>query len=170
MKLESLQPAIRVVMMPRDANYLGTIFGGVILSSLDLAGAVEAHQHSDKKLVTAAMREVKFIAPVLVGDLVSFYTETVKIGNTSITVRVTVEARRAEAPHENVRVTQAEVVYVAIDAAGKPARVQSRCSGSSQIGYLGMAKCPNVQAQRPQRNRRTADLRRRPKLKLGSAA
>jgi acyl-CoA hydrolase len=79
-----LQPAIRVVMMPRDANYLGTIFGGVILSSLDLAGAVEAHQHSDRRLVTAAMHEVKFIAPVFVGDLVSFYTETVKIGRTSI--------------------------------------------------------------------------------------
>jgi acyl-CoA thioesterase YciA len=120
----SLQPAIRVVMMPRDANYLGTIFGGVILSSLDLAGAVEAHQHSDRKLVTAAMREVKFIAPVFVGDLVSFYTETIKIGSTSITVRVTVEATRALPPHETARVTQAEVVYVAIDEAGRPVPVQ----------------------------------------------
>jgi acyl-CoA thioesterase YciA len=123
-KTGSLQPAIRVVMMPRDANYLGTIFGGVILSSLDLAGAVEAHQHSDRKLVTTAMHEVKFIAPVFVGDLVSFYTETVKIGNSSITVRVTVEATRALAPHETVRVTQAEVVYVAIDEAGKPVPVR----------------------------------------------
>ena len=119
-----LQPAIRVVMMPRDANYLGTIFGGVILSSLDLAGAVQAHQHSDMKLVTAAMHEVKFIAPVFVGDLVSFYTETIKIGHTSITVRVTVEATRALAPHETARVTQAEVVYVAIDEAGKPVPVK----------------------------------------------
>ncbi len=119
-----LQPAIRVVMMPRDSNYLGTIFGGVILSSLDLAGAVEAHQHSDRNMVTAAMREVKFIAPVFVGDLVSFYTETTKIGHTSITVRVTVEATRARAPHETARVTQAEVVYVAIDDAGKPVPVQ----------------------------------------------
>ena len=120
-----LQPAIRVVMMPRDANYLGTIFGGVILSSLDLAGAVEAGQRSDRKLVTAAMHEVKFIAPVFVGDLVSFYTETIKIGSTSITVRVTVEATRALAPHETARVTQADVVYVAIDEGGKPVRVQS---------------------------------------------
>jgi acyl-CoA thioesterase YciA len=123
-KAGSLQPAIRVVMMPRDANYLGTIFGGVILSSLDLAGAVEAHQHSDRKLVTAAMHEVKFIAPVFVGDLVSFYTETVKIGNSSLTVRVTVEATRALAPHETVRVTRADVVYVAIDEAGRPVPVQ----------------------------------------------
>jgi acyl-CoA thioesterase YciA len=120
-----LQPAIRVVMMPRDANYLGTIFGGVILSSLDLAGAVAAQQHTDEKLVTVAMHEVTFIAPVFVGDLVSFYTETVKIGCTSITIRVTVEAMRAQVPHETVRVTQAEVVYVAIDAVGKPVPVRS---------------------------------------------
>jgi acyl-CoA thioesterase YciA len=120
-----LQPAIRVVMMPRDANYLGTIFGGVILSSLDLAGAVAAHQHSDKNLVTTAMHEVKFIAPVFVGDLVSFYTETVKIGRTSITVRVTVEATRAQLPHETVRVTQAEVVYVAVDESGKAVSVRT---------------------------------------------
>lgn len=122
---DELQPAIRVVMMPRDANYLGTIFGGVILSSLDLAGAVEAHRHSDKKLVTAAMREVKFIAPVFVGDLVSFYAETVKTGRTSLTVRVTVEAKRAKAPHETVRVTQAEIIYVAVDEAGRPVPVRS---------------------------------------------
>ena len=114
------QPAIRIVMMPRDVNPLGTIFGGLILSYIDLAGVVDAHRHSDKMLVTAAMHEVKFIAPVFVGDLVSFYSEVTKIGNTSITVLVTVEATRASAPHVNVRVTQAEVVYVAIDEAGKP--------------------------------------------------
>jgi len=119
------QPAIRIVMMPRDVNPLGTIFGGLILSSIDLAGVVEAHRHSDRLLVTAAMHAVKFIAPVFVGDLVSFYTETVKIGHTSITIRVTVEATRATAPHAIVRVTQAEVVYVAIDGAGKPVPVQS---------------------------------------------
>lgn len=120
----NLQPAIRVVMMPRDANYLGTIFGGIILSHIDLAGAVEAQGHSDKKLVTAAMREVKFIAPVFVGDLVSFYTETVNIGTTSVTIRVTVEAKRANPPHEIVGVTQAEVVYVAVDDAGQPVPVR----------------------------------------------
>ena len=119
-----LQPAIRVVMMPRDANYLGTIFGGVILSSLDLAGAVEAHRHCEKKLVTVAMREVKFISPVFVGDLVSFYTETVKTGRTSITVRVTVEATRARPPHRTAPVTRAEVVYVAIDEAGRPVPIR----------------------------------------------
>lgn len=120
-----LQPAIRVVMMPRDTNALGTIFGGVILNHVDLAGVVEARKHSEEKLVTVAIREVKFLAPVFVGDLVSFYTETLAIGRTSITVRVTVEAKRCEAPHDTVRVTQAEVVYVAIDEQGKPMVVRS---------------------------------------------
>jgi len=119
-----LQPAIRIVMMPRDVNPLGTIFGGLILISIDLAGVVEAHRHTRRTLVTVAMHEVKFIAPVFVGDLVSFYTDLVKIGNTSITVRVTVEATRAKAPHGVVRVTQAEVVYVAIDEAGRPIPVR----------------------------------------------
>ncbi len=119
-KRDALQPAIRVVMMPRDTNPLGTIFGGLILSYIDQAGAVHARQHSSKKLVTVAMHEVKFIAPVFVGDLVSFYTETVRIGTTSITVLVTVDARRSTVPHEVIRVTQAEVVYVAVEEAGKP--------------------------------------------------
>ena len=119
----SQQPAIRVVMMPRDTNPAGTIFGGIILSYIDQAGAVEMRRHSDKKFVTVAMHEVKFIAPVFVGDLVSFYTETVKIGTTSLTVRVTVEAKRGQAPHETARVTQAEVVYVAINKAGRPVPV-----------------------------------------------
>lgn len=119
-----MQPAIRIVMMPRNVNPLGTIFGGLILSYIDLAGVVEAHRHSRKTLVTVAMHEVKFIAPVFVGDLVSFYSEIVKIGNTSITVRVTVEATHAGASSETVRVTQADVVYVAIDEAGKPVSVR----------------------------------------------
>jgi len=112
------EPAIRVVMMPRDTNPMGTIFGGMILSYIDQAGAVEARKHSEKMLVTVAMHEVKFIAPVFVGDLVSFYTETARVGTTSITIRVTVEAWRGQAPHETVRVTQAEVVYVAVDSPG----------------------------------------------------
>ena len=119
-----MQPAIRVVMMPRDTNPLGTIFGGLILSYIDQAGAVHARQISTKNLVTVAMHEVKFIAPVFVGDLVSFYAETLRIGNTSITVRVTVDARRSDAPHQTVRVTQAEVVYVAVEEPGHPVPVK----------------------------------------------
>jgi len=114
-----LQPAIRVVMMPKDTNALGTIFGGVILNHADMAGVVEAQRHTARKLVTVAMHEVKFIAPVFVGDLVSFYTETVKVGTTSVAVRVTVDAKRSTPPHQDVRVTQAEIVYVAIDENGQ---------------------------------------------------
>jgi acyl-CoA thioesterase YciA len=118
-KPSPLQPAIRVLMMPRDTSPLGTIFGGLILSYIDQAGAIHARQHTKHRLVTVAMHEVKFIAPVFVGDLVSFYVETRRIGRTSITVRVTVDARRGNAPHDTVRVTQAEVVYVAVNEAGK---------------------------------------------------
>lgn len=118
-RMPATQPAIRVVMMPRDTNPLGTIFGGIILSHIDQAGVVEAQKHTSHRLATVAMHEVKFIAPVFVGDLVSYYTETRRIGTTSITVCVTVEARRGREPHENVRVTQAEVVYVAMDSRGR---------------------------------------------------
>jgi acyl-CoA thioesterase YciA len=113
------QPAIRVVMMPKDTNPLGTIFGGTILSYIDVAAAVEARQHTKQTLATVAMHEVKFIAPVFVGDLVSFYAEKLRVGTTSMTIRVTVEASRRDPPHETVRVTQAEVVYVAIEKPGK---------------------------------------------------
>jgi acyl-CoA thioesterase YciA len=107
-------PAIRVTLLPRDTNSQGTIFGGVILSYIDMAGAIEAHRRTKvERLVTVAMREVIFHKPVFVGDLVSFYAETVRTGNTSITVRVVVEAERFNGP--SVRVTEAEVVYVAID-------------------------------------------------------
>jgi acyl-CoA thioesterase YciA len=117
-----VQPAIRVAMMPKDTNALGTIFGGIILSYIDQAGAVEAHRHVRGRLVTVAMREVVFHAPVFVGDLVSFYTETLRLGRTSITVKVTVEAERG--PHGiafgRVKVTEAEVVYVHVDKNGQP--------------------------------------------------
>jgi acyl-CoA thioesterase YciA len=119
------EPAIRVVMMPRDTNPRGTIFGGIILSYIDQAGAVEAHKTSEQNVVTVAMHAVKFIAPVFVGDLVSFYTRTLKVGNTSISVRVTVEARRGQPPHREVRVTQADVVYVAVDDQGRPVPVRN---------------------------------------------
>jgi acyl-CoA thioesterase YciA len=113
-------PAIRVAMMPKDTNYLGTIFGGIILSYIDQAGAVEGHRHSQGRLVTVAMREVEFLAPVYVGDLVSFYATTARIGNTSITVRVEVVAERQTKSHERVKVTEAEVVYVQVDEGGRP--------------------------------------------------
>lgn len=111
-------PAIRITMMPRDTNPQGTIFGGVILSYIDTAGAIEAHRHTGMdRFVTVAMKEVIFHEPVYVGDLVSFYAETTRVGNTSITVHVVVEAERyGVGTREKVRVTEAEVTYVAVDA------------------------------------------------------
>src|SRR5262249_13953386 len=117
-------PAIRIIMLPRDTNSQGTIFGGVILSYIDMAGAIAAHRDTAMdRFVTVAMREVIFHAPVFVGDLVSFYSEAVKIGTTSITTRVVVEAERYGGPSERVRVTEAEVIYVAVDKNGKKTRV-----------------------------------------------
>jgi acyl-CoA thioesterase YciA len=115
-----LQPAIRVIMMPKDTNALGTIFGGIILSYIDQAGAVEGHRHGAGRLVTVAMREVAFHAPVFVGDLVSFYTETLRLGRTSITVKVIVEAQRGTRGAGMVKVTEAEVVYVHVDGNNNP--------------------------------------------------
>jgi len=113
------EPTLRVAMLPRDTNARGTIFGGVILSHIDLAGAVAARQRAARDFVTRAMREVGFIAPVYVGDVVSFYAEVVKEGKTSLTIRVEVEAERFTEPGRRVRVTEAEVIYVAIDGNGK---------------------------------------------------
>lgn len=113
-------------MMPKDTNALGTIFGGVILSHVDLASAVEARKTAPHRYVTAAIREVVFHAPVFVGDVVNFYTETRRVGHTSITVGVEVEVERWSAGHggERVRVTAAEVVLVAIGADGQPIPVK----------------------------------------------
>ncbi|HEV2761654.1 MAG TPA: hotdog domain-containing protein [Pyrinomonadaceae bacterium] len=110
-------PAIRLTLLPRDTNPQGTIFGGVILSYIDIAGAVEAHRRTGvERFVTVAMREVVFHEPVFVGDLVSFYAQTTRIGTTSITIRVVVEAERYGGTSERIKVTEAEVVYVAVDA------------------------------------------------------
>ncbi len=108
-------PAIRRVMMPRDTNALGTIFGGVILSEIDLAAAIEAQRHWPKRVVTIAMDGVEFHHPVNVGDLVSLYASTERIGRTSVRVRVEVWARNRFGSGENVRVTEAHVTMVAVD-------------------------------------------------------
>ena len=111
-------PAIRDIMMPRDTNALGSIFGGHILSLLDLAAGQHARSVAPKKYVTKVMREVEFIAPVYVGDAVSFYCETKKIGRTSITISVDVEATRGVDYLHTIKVTSAEVVMVAVDSSG----------------------------------------------------
>jgi acyl-CoA thioesterase YciA len=119
-------PAIKLLLLPKDTNALGTIFGGVILSNIDLASAVEARKSGARRFVTKAMREVEFHAPVFLGDIVSFFTETVRVGRTSITVRVIVEAERwGGGRGEHVKVTEAEVVLVAVDEQGQPTPIVS---------------------------------------------
>ena len=126
-------PAIRVLLLPKDTNAYGTIFGGVILSHIDLASAIEARRAGPHRFVTKAMREVEFHEPVFVGDIVSFFTETVRVGRTSVTVRELVEAERWGAPFdaaaarnrgERIKVTEAEVVFVAVNAEGRPVPVR----------------------------------------------
>ena len=116
----AMDPTLRITLLPKDTNKYGTIFGGVILSHVDLAGAVEARRScGPHNFVTVAMDKVVFRAPVFVGDVVSFYARTLRLGRTSVTVQVTVEAERAESG-ETVRVTEAEIVYVAADANRRP--------------------------------------------------
>jgi acyl-CoA thioesterase YciA len=110
--------ATRVILLPKDTNAHGTIFGGVILSQIDLAAAVEARRYTLKKMVTVAMKEVEFHEPVYVGDVVSFYTRLLRLGKTSISVHVEVKARRVTAPDVVVKVTEAVVVYVTVDERG----------------------------------------------------
>lgn len=114
------QPSIRVVMMPRDTNALGTIFGGVILSHIDLAAATEAHLRHPGKLVTVSFDQVEFKHPVFVGDLVSFFTETLRVGRTSLTVGVSVWAQRARERGSFIHVTEGRVTLVAVDEHLKP--------------------------------------------------
>ena len=116
----SRDPTLRVTMLPRDTNARGTIFGGVILSHLDLAGGIAASRFAARNFVTRAMRAVEFIAPVYVGDVVSFYTTVLRQGTTSITIKVSVEAERGRDPRQRVKVTEAEVIYVSVDETGKP--------------------------------------------------
>jgi len=110
---------MRVVMMPRDTNNYGTIFGGIILSYIDQAGYIEARTHGIHRWVTASLDRVDFVAPVEVGDVVIFSTCTARKGTSSITVRVQVDAERY-ATNALVRVTEATITMIAVNHEGKP--------------------------------------------------
>ncbi|MDR3611973.1 MAG: hotdog domain-containing protein [Candidatus Obscuribacterales bacterium] len=113
-------PAIRVVLLPRDTNSRGTIFGGIILSYIDLAGSVEVGKVTRQRYVTVAMKEVVFKAPVHVGEVVSFYSSILKIGRTSVSVHVDVETDRNGAI---CYVTAADLTFVCVDDNGQPTPV-----------------------------------------------
>ena len=111
---------LRMMPMPSDANIHGDVFGGWIMSHVDIAGAIPAVRRAGGRVATVAVTSFTFKNPVFVGDLVSFYCDTLRVGRTSITVKVVVEAERNEPRGERVKVTEAEVVYVHVDAANRP--------------------------------------------------
>lgn len=114
-ELQSWNLSIRTTLLPKETNHHGTIFGGVILSYIDVAGAIEAKRYCLQMVVTVAMKEVVFVEPVYVGDLISFYTRIVRVGRTSITVEVKVVATREDFHKSRMQVTDAVVTYVAVD-------------------------------------------------------
>ncbi|MFT5199837.1 MAG: acyl-CoA thioesterase YciA [Planctomycetota bacterium] len=122
---EHQMPSIRRVMMPKDTNAVGTIFGGTILAEIDLAAATEAHKAHAGMVVTVSMDKIDFKAPVYVGDLVSFFTRTSRVGRTSITVHVSVWAQRRFGGGAHAYVTEAQVTMVAVDRNFKPIQVGS---------------------------------------------
>ncbi len=113
-------PVLRVVPMPADANQHGDIFGGWIMSQVDIAGGVTAARRARGRVATIAVNSFTFKQPVLVGDVVSFYADIVRIGRTSITVDVAVYAQRNPGKVQTVKVTEAILTYVATDESRKP--------------------------------------------------
>ena len=121
--MESLpdrQPSLRVMPMPADANQNGDIFGGWIMAQVDIAGGTLAGRIARGRIATVAVKEFVFKQPVQIGDLLSFYTSLVRVGNTSVTVTVEVFAERGPSDLQVVKVTEATLTYVAIDPNGRP--------------------------------------------------
>lgn len=126
MKPPTSDPAIRVVMMPRDTNADGTIFGGVILSLMDQAAYIEAMRQAHHRYVTVAFKEVEFHKPVYVGDVLTLYARTLAIGRSSLRIHVRVCAGRRKDPEQVVQVTEGEIVFVSVGEDGQPVAVLGR--------------------------------------------
>ena len=118
--LPAKEPTLRVIPMPADANHTGDIFGGWIMAQVDLAGAVIPARIAKGRIATVAVNQFVFKQPVSMGDLLSFYAKVERIGRTSVTVNVEVFAERNPADLHVVKVTEANITYVAIDASGRP--------------------------------------------------
>ena len=121
-------PSIQAVAMPADTNPSGDIFGGWVLSQMDLAGSVLARQITKKRVTTVAVDKMRFHKPIMVGDIVSFYTEDNKTGNTSITIDITTMVTRKNnilGKDQAIMVTEGKFVYVSIDAKGKPIKIKT---------------------------------------------
>jgi len=118
--LPDKQPAIRIAAMPADINSAGTIFGGWIMSQVDIAGSIAALERARGRVVTVAVNSFEFHQPVFPGDLISCYSEVIKLGRTSLTVKVEVYAQRNPGNLETIKVTEAELTFVALDENRKP--------------------------------------------------
>ena len=131
-KIDSLpkdkQPEIRVLAMPADTNAAGDIFGGWLMSQVDIAGSIVAYRFANGRVVTVAVNDFVFIKPVYVGDLVSIFAELVNVGNTSLQIELTAYAERKRGKTECHRVAQAKFTYVAIDKDRKPRPVDPKSS------------------------------------------
>lgn len=115
------EATVRTLAMPKDTNGIGDIFGGWLMSHADIAGAILANRRAAGRVVTVAVNEFVFLQPVLVGDVVSFYTDVAKVGNTSVTVDVTVFCERSdEGRTDNVKVAQAKITYVHVGRDRRP--------------------------------------------------
>lgn len=119
-----IPPAIRVLAMPAETNASGDIFGGWLMSQVDIAGSIVAFREADGRIVTKAVNDFIFLSPVFVGDLVSIFARTEKIGNTSITVAVEAYAERHRGTDECHRVATARLTYVALDEQRRPRPVK----------------------------------------------
>jgi len=123
--LQGWNLSIRTALLPKDTNFHGTIFGGVILSHIDLAGAIEARRYCAQRVVTVSMQEVIFKQPVFVGDLISFYTRIRRVGTTSITVEILVISTREDSKKRLI-VTEATVTYVSVGTSRQPEEIRLR--------------------------------------------
>jgi acyl-CoA thioesterase YciA len=122
-KLPDKQPAIRVAAMPKDTNPGGSIFGGWIMSQVDIAGSIVALERARGRVATVGVKSFEFHEPVFVGDLISCYADVIKVGRTSITVKVEVYAQRNPGNVQTVKVTEAELSYVALDEKRRPREI-----------------------------------------------
>jgi len=117
------QPEIKVVAMPKDANPGGSIFGGWIMSQIDSAGAIPALERARGRVVTVGVKSIEFHEPVFIGDVISCYADIIKTGRSSITIKVEVYAERNPANKETIKVTEAELTYVALDENRHPRKL-----------------------------------------------
>jgi len=125
-QLPDEQPTMRLITMPRDSNAAGDVFGGWIMSQVDLAGSIAANRRAGGRVVTVAVNSFQFHMPVYIGDLISCYAKVTKVGTTSLSVFVEVYAQRYPTRTECIKVTEATLTFVAVDVNGKPRPVDKK--------------------------------------------